>query len=287
MSSVGRNHPCPCGSGKKYKQCCLAQISNKKPRSEYVYATTRDEVSEISLSFDSLTGAIEFQTPVINSYAQTTYERESTKGPKVLNKIPLNISALRFSPDQSLFEDYELLFAIDTNTRQINGVKHSVGGILYCELQKPEQAIKWLVPFGIEFTDEHKPENFSWKIVIEHILDDPSLCSVPRIGMLVDSDYGNLDSYNKRILPVWGDVFIPMNVRLIYASTDSGREFLVNKLISEADKFSNLLLDHIEKGSISAERSATKSPRYRKIFGNTDSPQAPYRTLQRVWAGIR
>jgi uncharacterized protein YecA (UPF0149 family) len=22
-SSVGRNNPCPCGSGKKYKKCCL------------------------------------------------------------------------------------------------------------------------------------------------------------------------------------------------------------------------------------------------------------------------
>lgn len=23
MAGVGRNDPCPCGSGKKYKQCCL------------------------------------------------------------------------------------------------------------------------------------------------------------------------------------------------------------------------------------------------------------------------
>ncbi len=23
MSGVGRNDPCPCGSGKKYKKCCL------------------------------------------------------------------------------------------------------------------------------------------------------------------------------------------------------------------------------------------------------------------------
>ena len=25
MPLVGRNHPCPCGSGKKYKMCCLAK----------------------------------------------------------------------------------------------------------------------------------------------------------------------------------------------------------------------------------------------------------------------
>jgi len=24
MGKIGRNHPCPCGSGKKYKHCCLA-----------------------------------------------------------------------------------------------------------------------------------------------------------------------------------------------------------------------------------------------------------------------
>lgn len=25
MAKIGRNDPCPCGSGKKYKQCCLAK----------------------------------------------------------------------------------------------------------------------------------------------------------------------------------------------------------------------------------------------------------------------
>jgi SEC-C motif/Protein of unknown function (DUF2384) len=27
MSGVGRNHPCPCGSGKKFKKCCLSAAS--------------------------------------------------------------------------------------------------------------------------------------------------------------------------------------------------------------------------------------------------------------------
>ncbi|MEK7214061.1 MAG: SEC-C metal-binding domain-containing protein, partial [Chloroflexota bacterium] len=25
MSTVGRNEPCPCGSGRKYKHCCLVR----------------------------------------------------------------------------------------------------------------------------------------------------------------------------------------------------------------------------------------------------------------------
>ena len=27
---IGRNDPCPCGSGKKYKFCCLKKIDNTK-----------------------------------------------------------------------------------------------------------------------------------------------------------------------------------------------------------------------------------------------------------------
>jgi tetratricopeptide (TPR) repeat protein len=26
MAKIGRNDPCPCGSGKKYKRCCLARV---------------------------------------------------------------------------------------------------------------------------------------------------------------------------------------------------------------------------------------------------------------------
>ncbi len=32
MNKIGRNDPCPCGSGKKYKKCCLAQDQASRPR---------------------------------------------------------------------------------------------------------------------------------------------------------------------------------------------------------------------------------------------------------------
>ncbi|MFC2021620.1 SEC-C metal-binding domain-containing protein [Chloroflexota bacterium] len=31
---VGRNDPCPCGSGKKYKKCCGAQLSTGMNKSQ-------------------------------------------------------------------------------------------------------------------------------------------------------------------------------------------------------------------------------------------------------------
>lgn len=39
MNKVGRNDPCPCGSGKKFKKCCEA-LSGKKTHS---FAITQDE----------------------------------------------------------------------------------------------------------------------------------------------------------------------------------------------------------------------------------------------------
>ncbi len=36
MKKTGRNDPCPCGSGKKYKKCCLAESGAGKDRSAVV-----------------------------------------------------------------------------------------------------------------------------------------------------------------------------------------------------------------------------------------------------------
>lgn len=41
MSKIGRNDPCPCGSGKKYKKCCLS-------KDEVVRAKELVSVSEMS-----------------------------------------------------------------------------------------------------------------------------------------------------------------------------------------------------------------------------------------------
>lgn len=41
MKKIGRNEPCPCGSGKKYKKCCLKKTA---PKQTFVY-TDLDQLS--------------------------------------------------------------------------------------------------------------------------------------------------------------------------------------------------------------------------------------------------
>ena len=38
MSKVGRNDPCPCGSGKKYKKCCLSKTYTEVGKEDSIRA---------------------------------------------------------------------------------------------------------------------------------------------------------------------------------------------------------------------------------------------------------
>ena len=42
MAKIGRNEPCPCGSGKKYKQCCLAKDEAAAPTTSQPPSWRRD-----------------------------------------------------------------------------------------------------------------------------------------------------------------------------------------------------------------------------------------------------
>jgi len=44
MDKIGRNEPCPCGSGKKYKKCCLHAAPPVGGKATYVY-TDLDNLS--------------------------------------------------------------------------------------------------------------------------------------------------------------------------------------------------------------------------------------------------
>jgi len=57
---IGRNEPCPCGSGKKYKKCCL-----NKPRAEVALPDYDD--------FEISTGFTEETEPALNNFDSSPY----------------------------------------------------------------------------------------------------------------------------------------------------------------------------------------------------------------------
>ncbi len=87
-----------------------------------------------------------------------------------------------------------------------------------------------------------KEENIAWMTAIELIQKNPVVTENLKIGIIVDSDLGNIDRYNNRESPIYGNFYLPANMHLVYASTDGGKEYAANRLISLADKESSKLL---------------------------------------------
>jgi hypothetical protein len=66
-----------------------------------------------------------------------------------------------------------------------------------------------------------------------------------QFGLIVDSDLENLERYNNRELPVYGDFYLPQNMKFIYASSEIASETYTNMMIALADKESKRLRDYI------------------------------------------
>lgn len=80
-----------------------------------------------------------------------------------------------------------------------------------------------------------RPENENWVRLIE-LLKQSCHCTDPRmVGIVVDSDLGNIEDYNNRKLPIFKDYFLPESYELIYAS-DKVSDNILNQMISACHK---------------------------------------------------
>ena len=78
--------------------------------------------------------------------------------------------------------------------------------------------------------------------------------------MVVDSDLGNINSYNQRKKSVLQSVFLPENMHLVYASSDAGKENVANKALAAADSISTQTLRAIDVGVAPFNKQRLESP---------------------------
>jgi hypothetical protein len=82
-----------------------------------------------------------------------------------------------------------------------------------------------------------------------------------QFGLIVDSDLENLERYNNRELPVYGDFYLPQSMKFIYASSEIASETYTNMMIALADKESKRLRDYIiREGCDEGLRQAANQP---------------------------
>lgn len=245
MKSIGRNDPCPCGSGKKYKKCCI----NKRPRNQYVYVGYKDKFEGVTFQdgevFVHLPSGEKVKADAI--FSQTQYSRASGKD-KVLYSIS-NIAT--FDILSFLAENFDAVWAIDTNTKNIDGQEISVVSILECYCRKTTSTrinIIYRKNGNIAFKNcpRNVAEKYAWMKLIPIIKANPNYNENQRVALISDHDLNNHSRYNSHELPIYKDYYLPDNFILIYASSDTGKENILNKFIAECEKDAKAVLSQFE-----------------------------------------
>jgi hypothetical protein len=240
----------------------------RKKRIEAIYGTTASaETTEIIVNYDHSTGQVSFGADMTNVYSEVAYDRP--KGPKVLSRIPQAEKKLSFAGGDALKENFDFIAAVDTNTRHIGGKEISVTGVVIATpmmIPGPKglaEYWKFDVPFCLEFTGvKTKPENLGWAAALEQFKVRGLVTEAIRIGLIVDSDLGNIPDYNSLKMEFLPRIMLPPSVQLIYASSDSGKENVANKILATADSVSSQSLEAIATGKVPPNKTTMESPWY-------------------------
>lgn len=225
-----------------------SKLKEKKPRSEYVYARTVGEVSQIKIEIDEENGEVIFHTHVENTYSEATYERK--KGAKVLNRTPISGQSFPIAPNDVLSK-YDLMIAVDTNTKKINNIDVSVTGIVLAadvEIEDGSKLEAYFVPFCIVFcADDKSSEKYGWNLALSELYERGLVCKKSPIALIVDSYFSEISEINERKRPYFENLPLPRNVTMIYSSSDAGAEYRSNRYIRLADRSANETISQLER----------------------------------------
>lgn len=172
------------------------------------------------------------------------YMRESGK-PKYLNEIELKKpSDFEFS-HSNLLKKFDYFWAIDTNQKDIFG---SIANVAVITASNTFNVAEFKSTLAIVFGSiEGNPELYAWKKFICFVMNNIENSLSKSFALIVDSELGKLSQFNSQELPIYKDFFLPENWTLIYATADSGKQSIFNKMLIESDKNSTKLMNWMAK----------------------------------------
>jgi hypothetical protein len=255
MAKVGRNDPCPCGSGMKFKKCCL----DKKPRQQIVMVGSPEPLSGFyydheQMELVGLAADGRAIQPAV-TYSQTQYEGQSGKE-KVIARIQDKVIRDTAALMRCLSSSFDLIIGIDTNTKTINGEKVSVSAVIHCEVQKHPESTKptsyyvnfpWNGVIVFRNCPEDLPaEKFGWLALIQGFMRDRQNVS-KRVAFVTDHDLDNHIRFNDRKTPIFKNAYLPDNFTMMYGRSDGSNENLLNHVVKLCDKKSTDVLIELER----------------------------------------
>ena len=159
---------------------------------------------------------------------------------RTLSEIPTDKNDFSFNLIKKL-QRYDRLVAIDTNSDFFIERKISIGVPFHVIGKISEGEIEWeLIPLNQIFAligESKKIENKNWVQLIKYILAHPNYNSAQKVGLIVDSDLGNLKSYNNGTLPLDEGYYLPPNFEMIYAS-DRANDNILNQVMLNCHRMS-------------------------------------------------
>jgi hypothetical protein len=253
INKLGRNDPCPCGSGKKYKKCCLG----KKSHEHTVIVASLEPLHGVhydkeKMEFTGLTLDNRLIKPAL-TYSQTQYKSESGKE-KVISRVQDKVIPNEPELLRHLFSSFDLIIAMDTNTKVITGKRISATGIVHCVLKHTSEFEQegYYADFpwhgAILFRncpDSLSPEKFGWMTEIQRIKGVP-LSNSKNFALVTDHDLDNHASLNAKKMPILQHFYLPENFTLLYGRGDGPNDNLLNHLVKQCDKKSSEVLAMIE-----------------------------------------
>ncbi len=230
------------------------KMKKSKKKNEYISCTVDAFDGNLEFTYDPEMGSFMFSNSIPGSLHQKIiYERDSGKE-KVVLSAPCTDQIGRFETVENLRNNFDFIFAVDTNTGVIADEKISISVCYYVpkrlSLYKESIPFLPLSIFEINCVKEGvNPEIIGWHILIKTLHDSPTFKSNSRIGIIVDSELGKIPDINTRSIPYYETYYLPQPIQLIYASSDTGKEYLPNQMISYCDKLADRCIVYFrEKG---------------------------------------
>jgi hypothetical protein len=235
----------------RYLEIMNKKNIRRKKRKEVITATTVDNTTSITISFDPQTNSLvihEADPKTVKS--NISYDRASGKE-KYLNISPSGKESVSFNPTTNLINNFDHLCAIDTNTKIINSRKISITVVYHVpellKLHANKIPYVYLCSYLIADVKETiNPEIIGWHLFFKHKIQSNYFQNGRRLALVVDCQLDNHDKINSRNYPYYKEHILPPYATLVYASSDTGTEYLPNKMLAFSDKASNQLLKYFE-----------------------------------------
>ncbi|MCH5144138.1 hypothetical protein JMF94_03470 [Desulfovibrio sp. UIB00] len=223
---------------KKNKRQRKRENLSRKPREEWIYATTVGETTSLEISVNPKTGATSFGQPMENAYAEISHTRDG-KTDKVIQRVYQNPDMINFETDNILFNRDKLLF-IDTNQKDFFGIYFSVTAVTIFR----ENNI-FLLAFIVRAAKEKFEERKFWYYALRCLVSHGLITLHEKINIYVDSHLGIIAKINSRSEPMCENIFLPQNMMLHYATADKGTEYNANRAFKLTDKMATEALNNL------------------------------------------